>query len=497
MEVYDWGLLSVIICISWAVWLTIRWSVPDDYPPGPRAWPIIGHLPFFAKNGRNLPKAMLELSKSYGPIIGLKVFWQNYIFINDYESSREAFVEKYKIFAGRPDFLFVPKELLSSEGKIRGTLFSSGDIWKYTRRFCKRSMKEFGVGRKTIENKIHTEMNLVFDIIKKNGKKSGPGINLDFLLKMANNNIMSSMNFGHRFDYSDKQFQKMIKIVDNITSISFVSPINIFPLLRFSPISFWFWKLMREKRQMEDFINSQIMEHRQTFNANQPQDIVDLYLLKELETDNDDVITCSDLKRAIVDLFMAGTDTTTTAISWFLLHMLHRPEIQKRCQNELDSVIGPDDILTMEDWHKLPYFNAVFYETQRCTSLSALGVTRSPNKTTTLNGYVIPKQSIVMPNVYAIHRDKTIWENPEEFNPDRWLDENGQFKLHQGFMLWGFSPRNCIGENYSKTQLFLIIGTLLKMFEFSSATFPIPPLEGTQGIIFVPPPYKVYAVARN
>ena len=497
MEVYDWGILSVTyVCISWVIWVTFKWSVPEGFPPGPRPWPIIGHLPFLAKNGKNLPKAMLELSKTYGPVIGLKVFWQNYVFINDYESSKEAFVEKSKIFAGRPDFLYVLKELLSSEGRIRGVLFSSGDIWKHTRRFCKRSMKEFGVGSKAIENIIHTEMNFVSDIMKKNGKKTGPGINMDFLLKMAMNNIMSCMNFGHRFDYFDKDFQKMISIVENISSISFVSPINIFPLLRFSPISFWFWKLMREKCEMEDFINNEIKEHRQSFNANKPRDMVDLYLLKEMEADKDDVITGSDLKRAIVDLFMSGTDTTTTGISWFLLHMLHRPEIQKRCQEELDSVIGPDETLSMEDYCKLPYLNAVIYETQRCTSLSALGVTRSPNKTTTLNDYVIPKNSIVMPNVYAIHRDKMIWENPEEFNPDRWLDGNGQFILHKGFMLWGFSPRKCIGENYSKTQLFLIIGTLLKRFEFSSATFPVPPLEGKQGIIFVPPAYKVHAVPR-
>jgi cytochrome P450 len=131
----------------------------------------------------------------------------------------------------------------------------------------------------------------------------------------------------------------------------------------------------------------------------------------------------------IIDLFFAGTETTSTTLRWAIYYMAMYPEIQERVQKEIDSQIGTDRLPTMKDKLLLPYTEAVLMEVQRVATILPMGVWHCNNtEDVEMDGYVIPRGTRVGANIYYVHRDPKTWVDPDNFNPSNFIDENGKLR---------------------------------------------------------------------
>lgn len=136
--------------------------------------------------------------------------------------------------------------------------------------------------------------------------------------------------------------------------------------------------------------------------------------------------TDNQLITSVTDLFGAGTETTSTTIRFGLLLLATYPEIQERMYNEIKDQVGTDSIPDYADRMRLPFCEAVVYETQRFANLVPFGVPRRNLQPTKLLGYDIPEGTIVIPFLTSVLHNPKVFPEPEKFNPSRFLDSNGK-----------------------------------------------------------------------
>ena len=137
-------------------------------------------------------------------------------------------------------------------------------------------------------------------------------------------------------------------------------------------------------------------------------------------------ISVKQLIRTIIDLNSAGTETTTNTLIWNIIYLLHHPDVMEKVQEEIDRVLGRNKTPSMKDKQSLPYVEATILEVERLATVLALGVPHTVLEDVEFKGYTIPKGTTVISNLYAAHRDERTWDEPDEFQPCRFLDENGQ-----------------------------------------------------------------------
>ena len=468
---------------------------PEGFPPGPTPWPIIGNLYQF--KDKLIPQLFIKYRKKYGDVVGFKLANNNAIMLNSLEVMKEAFLEKSDIFVSRPNvkkfYINVINSVLKSGPG--GIVWNEGTSWKTLRRFTLMSLRDFGVGKATIEQRIQEEANFVCDVFTKTNQKP---FDCDSLLMAAVSNIICSVCMGSRFEYSDPKFKALVEAVCfHISGQSHLKALNFFPLLRYSPTERSFKRYKENYRFLQTFLKNQIDKHRESFDPYVIRDFVDHFLANELNSREGETLSTDNLEKAILDIMAAGTDTTSTTLQWFILYLIHHPDVQTKCQKELDEVVGANRQVAQADRDSLPYLDATIHEVQRLSSIAPLGLVHAPNQDTTLGGYRIPEGTFVYSNIYSVHHDPKYWKNPEEFNPERFLTLDGKFHKDPAFVTFGLGPRMCLGKIMARTELLLFTGTFLQRFSFRAEDETnLPSLETKMALAFYPASYKVIITPR-
>lgn len=211
-----------------------------------------------------------------------------------------------------------------------------------------------------------------------------------------------------------------------------------------------------------------VQEHKKTRVPGQPRDFVDCYLDRlDKEKGNDASTFSEDLMiMYTLDLHFAGTDTTSNTLLTGFLYLMTYPHIQERFQQEIDEVLGGKDQASFEDRHNMPYVQATIHEIQRVANTVPLSVPHCTIKDTELMGYSIPKGTLIIPNLTSVLNEEGQWKFPNEFNPENFLNDQGEFVKPEAFMPFSAGPRMCLGEGLARMELFLILVTLLRKFNF-------------------------------
>ncbi|WAR26021.1 CP2BB-like protein [Mya arenaria] len=463
----DWTVLALLALVSilTVVYVTSA-SSSRKLPPGPKPWPIVGNLPYIRGQSKPLYEVMLTLRQEYGDVVRLQLGPSlNFVFIMGKDKIYKAAVDMNDKFKFRPtnfyatNYIFKNKERTLHQYSITGIFLSNGAEHTALRKLILVTLRDFGVGRKSLEERIQEEARMLCDLIE--SKKGQPTYYLDNF-KMGVSNIIAGIVYGNRFEYGDPTFLRLIGDIDTFfKTLSIFLPENYFPFLRFLPRS----KLMAVLnvfKDLEAYAKSRIDEHRPTFDPDNLRDFVDIYLKAEQEGDK--TLTAEHMYRVIVDLFNAGTDTTATAMTWAVLFLMNNPKIQQRCRKE---ILQSAPHFTMED---------VEFE-----------------------GYIIPKSSLVFFGLITLLTDKSTWHDPEVFRPERFLDDKGQLRneKNQKEHLTPFSlgGRACLGKHLARMELILFLGTLIQRFEFSTPPGCTAPSEDRvqSGITCQPRPFEVCA----
>ncbi|XP_060707167.1 cytochrome P450 2K1-like [Hemiscyllium ocellatum] len=431
---------------------------PINYPPGPIPLPIIGNL--HQLDLKRLYKSLVELSEKYGSVYSVSLGPEKVVVLAGYETVKNALINHADEFLGRPD---VPIMNVLKEGS--GVVWSNGDPWKQMRRFMLSTLRDFGMGKKSIEDKIVEEAGF---LVKKIDSYKGQPFDTDVITNFATANVICSIVFGDRFDYDDKTFLSIGNMVHEsfrLLGSPMVQVFNAYPFLRFLPGSHK--EICKQFEMLKTCLTEIIKVKQQEMNENDIRSFIDTYIVKQREEagnpntyfhEKNLVITTS-------DLFIAGMGTAATTIRWALYIMMKYPKIQGKVQEEIDRVIGSERSPRMDDRKYMPYTDAVIHEVQRFANIAPLGIPRSTTVDVNFQGYFIPKGTYIIPLLASVLYDKSQWEKPDEFNPAHFLDAAGKFVKRDAFMPFSTGRRICPGETLAKVELFLFFVTLLQKFD--------------------------------
>ncbi|KAG1966961.1 cytochrome P450 2K1-like [Pimephales promelas] len=463
-------------------------------PPGPKPLPLLGNL--LTLDLKRPFDTFCELSKTYGNIFQVFLGPRKTVVLVGYKTVKEALVNHAEEFGDR---YIEPVFSLFNGG--HGIIFSNGENWREMRRFALSNLRDFGMGKRGSEEKIIEEIHYLKEEFDKfEGKPFDTTQPVDY----AVSNIISSIVYGSRFEYTDPQFQEMVKRSHESISIT-GSPsmmlYNTFP---------WLGPFLNSKR----IIVRNVLKHRaemtrmftgllETLNPHERRGFVDSFLIRKQSDEKsgkkDSYFHDENLIMTVTNLFVAGTDTTGTTLRWGLMLMAKYPHIQDRVHEEIDRVIGGRQP-AVEDRKKLPYTDAVIHETQRLANIVPLSLPHVTSCDVHFNGYFIKKGTTVIPLLTSVLKDPSEWEKPNSFYPEHFLDEKGQFVKRDAFMPFSAGRRVCLGESLARMELFLFFTSFLQSYRFTT-----PPgvsgddldLKGIVGITLNPSPHKLCAIRRS
>uniref|UniRef100_A0A668VIM4 Cytochrome P450, family 2, subfamily AD, polypeptide 2 n=1 Tax=Oreochromis aureus TaxID=47969 RepID=A0A668VIM4_OREAU len=484
MNFTSWLLLGFVLLILNDV---IRNRRPRNFPPGPWAVPLLGNV----FTGVDY-KTMHELAQKYGPVFSLRRGSERMVFVAGYKMVKEALVSQLDSFVDRP---IVPLFHVTFKGI--GIALSNGYLWKKQRKFANTHLRYFGEGQKSLEKYIEVECNFLCEAFK---EEQGRPFNPHYIVTNAVGNIISSVVFGHRFEYTDPSFRKILELDNDAVVLAGSAQTQLydaFPgLMKYLPGPHQ--TVLANYREIVAFLNREIEKHQEEWNPDDPRDFTDAYL-SEMEKKKEDPRAGFNIETLLVstlDLIEAGTETASTTLRWALVFMMNYPEIQEKVQAEIDRVVGQSRLPTLADRPNLPYTDAVIHETQRVGNIVPLGFPKMASKDSTLGGYFIPKGTAITTILSSVLFDKNEWETPDVFNPEHFLDSEGKFRRRDAFLPFSAGKRVCIGEPLAKMELFLFLVSLLQRFTLTPVPGEMPSLEGVMGFIYSPEEFRMLAVPR-
>ncbi|XP_044161293.1 cytochrome P450 2B11-like [Bufo gargarizans] len=485
-------LLIVLLCLVWTIWLKGKPQDHPHLPPGPRPFPVVGNI--LQVNPRELLHSLEKLREKHGPIFTVYLGSKPIVMLCGYDVVKEALIDNKDVFSGRgrmPLSEFVVKGY--------GITNSNGERWKEMRRFALATLRNFGMGKRSIEERIQEEAQfLVENVSKTEGKLFDP----TFILSSAVSNIICSIVFGKRFSYTDEHFLSLLKNINGalqfMTSAWGLIFYYLQGALRYIPGPHK--KGIKHLINLKTFIQDSIDESVNTLNPNSPRHFIDSFLVKMQEDKQNPASEFhnDNLIGSTMNLFFAGTETTSTTLRYGFLALLKYPHIQAKIQDEIDHVIG-DHHPSAEDRTKMPYTEAVICEIQRFSDIVPTGVPRSTIEDVTFRGYTIPKGTDVMPLLTTVLKDPEQFPQPELFSPNRFLDGNGAVKKHAALLPFSAGRRMCPGESLARMELFLFLTTLLQKFTLTTVVptddIDLSPEFSSTG--HLPRYYKMSAVPRH
>ncbi|XP_054771827.2 cytochrome P450 2U1-like [Lytechinus pictus] len=436
-------------------------------PRGPREWPVLGSLPSLA--GKDMPHVILaNMAKKYGPIFSMQMGSFYAVVLSDYSLIRQAFTKSNDEFSDRPKITMI-ENVVQGKGLIVSYF---GQMQTEHRRFSLSALRSLGMGKFKMEETISDEArHLALSFSSRQAKPFVPFH--DIVVSVSN--IICWLSLGKRFDYDDESFQRILAAVFESFEIAELAGLfNFIPFLRFLPRS-GYRRMLALKGTHDNFMKPMVLKvsEEQKKSRRSPSCFVEMYAEQMMEAERESpgkhTFTEDNMYRAVADLFAAGTETTATTLKWALMYMVLHRDVQEKIHKELDDVVGRNRLPRLTDRPNLPYTEATLLEIQRFASITPLGVPHAPVKDVVLNGYDIPKGTVIIPNLWAIHHDPDLWKNPDEFNPERFLDpETKQVVQREELIPFSIGRRRCMGEQLAKVELFIFFTHLLHRFKFET-----------------------------
>ncbi|XP_068089319.1 cytochrome P450 2K6-like [Hyperolius riggenbachi] len=455
-----------------------KWWSPDSssetFPPGPRGLPVIGNLHMI--NLKRPTETLMKLSKQYGPIFSLRMGSVKMVVLSGYDTVKSALVDHADEFAERPH---IP--MFEDINQGYGVPFSHGDNWKAMRRFTLTKLRDFGMGKRTIEARIIEECGFLTKLIE---SLEGKPTDLTEKTNFAIGNIVISIIFGQRFDYQYPALHRLMGLMhENMRLLGSpsVAMYNYFPVLHY--LSSGRRKVMKNIEDLQNFFKTEFVDRLKQLDRDDQRGFIDAFLIKQQEECNDPNTYFHEMNllSTVTTLFMAGTDTTSSTVRWAILFMVQHPDVQRRVHKEIDRVIGLAQP-RIDHRKNMPYTNAVIHETQRTANIVPMNLPRETTKDVYFMGYHLPKGTYVIPLLESVLYDDTQFQHPESFRPEHFLDSNGAFMRKAAFMPFSAGRRVCAGETLAKMELFLFITSLLQKFTFHPAPgvtdFKVKPVTG-------------------
>ncbi|XP_078354569.1 steroid 17-alpha-hydroxylase/17,20 lyase-like isoform X2 [Oculina patagonica] len=414
------------------------------------------------------------------------------------EAVNEMLVKKSVDYAGRPQTYAFYTQTLGGKSTVIGNY---SPAWKFQRKLFTTALRQYLSDIPLIESRVSTQAQKLVQFMEEQaGKPFDPA---DCLMRSVAN-VICGITYGGESDTTNSDLDMILKL-----NAGFVAndDITLVTLLDFFPWARYLFKKAYD-RNIQPFlkihdINRKIFRQRENkFDPVAPvRDLISGLLLAkhEAQCDSDEgrAVRLSDdhFVMTIEDMFLAGYETTNTTLRWLISFLVKYPKYQGDIQCQLDEVVGKRSP-SLKDRANLPLVQATIIETLRLGNPVPNAVPHVTMTDTTLCGYRVPRDTYVFADTQSIHLDPKCWENPTEFNPYRYISQDGSLVTNQAnFYPFGAGRRVCAGEPLAKVELFLFASWMLQKFTFVGGDGHPPSPKGA--LIQFPSAYKIRAIKRE
>ncbi|KAJ3594071.1 hypothetical protein NHX12_006403 [Muraenolepis orangiensis] len=474
------------VCLVYMLLKFLHTEIPEGLRrlPGPKPLPIIGNV---LELGSRPYLSLTAMAERYGHVFQIQIGMRPVVVLSGIDMVRQALIKQGEDFAGRPDlysFKFV------NDGKSLAFSTDQAGVWRARRKLAMSALRSFS----TLEGTTPEYCCMLEEHVCKEG---------DYLIKQLTNvmqaegsfdpfrhivvsvaNVICGMCFGRRYDHEDQELVSLVNLSDEFGMVvGSGNPADFIPLLRFLP-SATMKRFVDLNNRFMTFVQKIVTDHYNTYDKENIRDITDSLIdhCEDRKLDENSNIQVSDEKIVgiVNDLFGAGFDTISTALSWSVMYLVAHPEIQDRLHQELKDKVGLDRSPVLSDKPNLPILEAFILEIFRHSSFLPFTIPHCTTKNTSLDGYFIPKDTCVFINQWQINHDPELWKDPSTFNPDRFLSDDGvELDKLEGekVMIFGMGKRRCIGEMIARNEVYLFLAILVQRLHFHAV--PGEPLDMT------------------
>lgn len=475
-------ILVAALSLNW-IYTRLKHSQGQRLPPGPRPLPVIGNL---HQAPQSYPwRVYQEWTKKYGPVFRLQYGLNTVIMLGTYEAAHDLLDKRSNIYSSRPRSVMGGENL--SQG-LRTLLMPYGDQWRAHQRlqasYLNVRVSQSYRALQDIESK-----QLLHDMLASDNTFSD-------IFHRYSSSLIYALAYGRRLPLGTEEEVKAIdQVMENFLYAARIGTwvVDALPVLNYLPNILAPWK--RYANTLHEFesklqINN-VTRGQQTPSWNWSKQVKDMKESKGMST--------KELAYDIGIIYEAGSDTTTMALEVFTLAMVLYPEVMRKAQRELDTVIEGYPSFTDKD--SLPYVDAIIKEVLRWRPVSAGGIPHAVIQDDTYIGFHIPKGATVVGNHWSIHLDENVYKDPYVFNPDRWIEDPAL-----PLAPFGFGRRVCTGQHIAKNSLYINLARLLWAFDIGYAyetvdgverRCEVDPFAFTQGFNSRPLPFKASFTLRS
>ncbi|KAI0066941.1 cytochrome P450 [Artomyces pyxidatus] len=452
---------SALIVLFAVKYLTSPWR---KIPPGPRGLPLAGNA---FSIGKTQWLTFTEWKKQYGDVVYFTAFGQPMIVLNTIKAASDLLDRRAGIYSDRPDFI-VGSDILC--GGLGLPFQRYNPLWRRMRKATHEGLN-FGVPGPFRPAQMKEAVLLTLSILAQ------PAAWESHFQRASSSMIMSvTYDTPPIKSQDDPRVKDVIDFATRITTAAIPGAylVELFTWMKYIPSRFAKWK--REAEQEHVKFTTAFEKLYNTVGAALANGIdrpsISASLLKDNERNNMSVRENAWISAMII----AGSETTSGALAWWMLAIVTHPEVQKRAQAEIDAVVGRGRVPTFSDLPHLPYINATIKEVLRWRSLTPLGIPHRSIEDDWYKGMFIPKGTICIANVWALNLDPEVYgADAHEFNPGRYIGENGAVMkgpLHtkeEGHSTYGFGRRVCPGKQLANDSLFIDSAVMLWACTFEPA----------------------------
>ncbi|CAJ0567340.1 unnamed protein product, partial [Mesorhabditis spiculigera] len=483
-------LLLLLLAVVSYVFHEVYWK-RRKLPPGPTPLGVFGNTIEIYQKAPGY-EAYGGWGKKYGPVHTYWMGTQPIIGISDFALIKQHIIndgDKYTARWSMNDLM------LDFVGGDYGIIGSMGELWREQRRLTLHIMRDFGMGRNIMEDRVMVEVDFLIDRLA--SLKTEVSVQHEF--DIAVGSVINNILFGYRFDEQHldefslvkESLRDLVKILTTpLFSVAMMTP----QIRGIPPFKGLYQKFYDTRDVLLGFIRRQIeMKKRMVkYEAEESEDFVESYL-KEWEkkkgTDQEGYYFEQQLVAVVVDIWTAGMETTSNTLTWAICYILNHQEVQEKLHEELDRVIKSDRKVTAADKNNLPYVNAVVSEAQRLCNLLPQNLFRVNTEDVTIGGYSIPAGSVIVPQISAVMYDERVFPEPYSFKPERFLKPDGTYKKYEELVPFSVGKRACVGEGLAKLELYLFLANIFQSYRVTART--LPSMEKGCGQIVTCKPYKL------
>ncbi|XP_043700222.1 cytochrome P450 CYP82D47-like [Telopea speciosissima] len=478
------GLLAIILLYH--LWVAISSPHQEEAPEPPGAWPIIGHLLQLA-TPQPLYRTLATMADKHGPAFTVRFGVHRTLVISSWELAKECFTTNDKALASRPRS--AAGDHLTYDYAIMG-FAPYGPYWREVRKWLVLEL----LSNRRLESHKRVQFaeidNWIKDLhglcVSSNNNRNQIQVEMNRLFLDLTLSVVLKTVVGKRyFSVVDVEHKQEVQRIQNIL-LEFLKLMGVSVASDVLPsfLSWMDWNgeqraMKRVAKEIDLVAESWLQEHLQkrkpaekSDHASEQQDFMDV-MLSILEEDvqfhghdRDTVV-----KAITLNMIAAATDTTALTLSWVLSLLLKNKESLKKAQEELDFHVGKDRKVEEKDIANLVYLQAIIKETFRLYPAGPLLVPHEAMEDCTVSGFRVPKGTRVLINAWKIQRDPTVWENPLEFQPERFLTNHADVDVRgKNFELipFGSGRRSCPGISSALHNMHITLARLLHEFELQT-----------------------------